>query len=302
MFLAKEIMDKVRDAIILAGGRGTRMLPANLFMAKETLPLIDTPILNHIFCEAALAGVERIHLVLSKQKEEQLRSFFEGESNIDADVRADLPRIALDIRELGVEIRTYIQEMPGGVGDAIAVASKEIEGAFLVLLGDNILIKEHLGPKSNDRLNASGASLEMVKNFEENGLPCVGIKSVSKKEISKYGVVEIDGSRILKIVEKPKISDAPSSFVLCGRYLLTSDINEILDLYPESEFGEMQSIEVLGHYIKTVGLESVKFDEYQMYDSGGPISWLKAQIDHGLRRDDISSELYEWLTDRLSRI
>jgi len=294
-------MDKVKDAIILAGGRGTRMLPANLFMAKETLPLVDTPILNHILWEAAVAGVERIHLVLSKKKEEQLRSFLEG-SDIDLDVRPDLPRIALDIRELGVEIITHIQERPGGVGDAIAVASKEINGAFLVLLGDNILIEEHRGPQSNDRRNASGASLEMVNNFEENGLPCVGIKSVSQKEISKYGVVEIVGSRILDIVEKPKISEAPSSFVLCGRYLLTSDINEILELYPESEFGEMQSIEILSHYIKTVGLESVKFDEYQMYDSGEPISWLKAQIDHGLRRDDVSSELFEWLTDRLSRI
>ena len=59
------LMQDVKDAIILAGGMGTRMLPASLYMPKETMPLVDTPILNHLIWEASKAGVERIHLVLS---------------------------------------------------------------------------------------------------------------------------------------------------------------------------------------------------------------------------------------------
>ena len=59
---------EIRDAIILAGGLGTRMLPASLYTAKEALPLIDTPILNHLVWEATKAGATRIHLVLSERK------------------------------------------------------------------------------------------------------------------------------------------------------------------------------------------------------------------------------------------
>jgi UTP--glucose-1-phosphate uridylyltransferase len=60
-------MARVRDAIILAGGIGTRMLPASLYMPKETMPLIDTPILNHLVWEAAKAGVSQVHLVVSEK-------------------------------------------------------------------------------------------------------------------------------------------------------------------------------------------------------------------------------------------
>ena len=70
-------MERVRDAVILAGGSGTRMLPASLYTPKETLPLLDTPILNHLIWEAARAGVSRVHLVLSKRKFEILKEFLE---------------------------------------------------------------------------------------------------------------------------------------------------------------------------------------------------------------------------------
>ena len=66
--------EKVEDAVILAGGNGTRMLPASLFMPKETMPLVDTPLINHLIWEAAKAGVSRVHLVLSRESMEFLGS------------------------------------------------------------------------------------------------------------------------------------------------------------------------------------------------------------------------------------
>ena len=64
----------------------------------------------------------------------------------------------------------------------------------------------------------------------------------------------------------------------------------------------MQSIYVLNYLIENVGINAVNLEQMRMYDSGDPMSWLKSQIDHGLRREDTSSELYEWLIDRLARI
>ncbi len=296
-------MAKVRDAIILAGGRGTRMLPASLYMPKETMPLVDTPILNHLVWEASRAGVERVHLVLSERKEELLSKSLDREfqSYWDGD-RGDLPRDALGLGALEVEIRAHIQKRAGGVGDAISVALEDIRGPTLVLLGDNILLKSHHGPMFSGPEYSSNASLELVESYGEWGLPCAGILPVKSEDLSKYGVVGLDKGKICSIVEKPLSSEAPSSYVLCGRYLITEDASEILDRFPESEFGEMQSIAMLRYYIENTGLTGVKLEGYQMYDSGDPITWLKSQIDHGLRRDDISADLLEWISERIAKI
>ena len=91
-------MAKVEDAVILAGGSGTRMLPASLFMPKETMPLVDTPIINHLIWEAAKAGVSRVHLVLSERKYGILRDFIDNEVVHENSIRTDLPRDSLRTR------------------------------------------------------------------------------------------------------------------------------------------------------------------------------------------------------------
>ena len=84
-------MPRINDAIILAGGGGTRMLPASLYVPKETLPLVDTPIINHLIWEVAKAGVTRIHLVLSSRKKDILNEFLENEVVHGPEVRVISP-------------------------------------------------------------------------------------------------------------------------------------------------------------------------------------------------------------------
>ena len=87
--------------------------------------------------------------------------------------------------------------------------------------------------------------------------------------------------------------------VLCGRYVMPRNTREILERYPISEFGEMQSIQLLNHLVENGGLQAVKLDRMKMYDSGDPLAWLKSQIDHGLKRSDIGGDLKNWLRGRL---
>ena len=163
----------IRDAIILAGGLGTRMLPASLYSPKEALPLIDTPILNHLIWEVTRAGVSRIHLVLSRNKYRFFNGFLSETNNNLEEARDDLPREALSLESDGVEIIPHIQENPGGVGDAISVALGSIEGCFLVVLGDMVLIEKHHGPMQSGPYFASSASERLISKFEESGRPCV---------------------------------------------------------------------------------------------------------------------------------
>ena len=292
-------MEEINDAIILAGGGGTRMLPASLFVPKETLPLVDTPIINHLIWEVAMAGVSRIHLVLSQRKKDMLNEFIESGIVHGPEVRAELPRDSLRLGLEGVEIISHVQENPGGVADAISTAIGQIDGPFLVLLGDMLLMDKHVGPKHSGPEFASCASSMLVSSFEETGVPNVGICSVESEEISKYGVVGLSNGMVVEIAEKPSLEEAPSEFILCGRYVMPRNTREILEQYPISEFGEMQSIQLLNHLVENGGLQAVKLDRMKMYDSGDPLAWLKSQIDHGLNRSDIGGELENWLKGRL---
>ena len=292
----------VSEAVILAGGLGTRMLPASLYSAKEALPLIDTPILNHLVWECARAGVKRVHIVLSQKKKDLLDGFLRGEVFGYDGVRPDLPRNSLALGTEGMEIIPHVQLSPGGVADAISVALENVESEFLVLLGDMLLMESHFGPTEAGPENASGASMRLVDAFEKNGLPCVGLFEVEDEEVSKYGIAEISNGMVMGIEEKPEKTRAKSNYALCGRYIFPKNTKGILERFPISEFGEMQSILLMNYMVENGGLNGVILEGMEMYDSGDPVSWLKSQVDHGLRRQDTSSDLLEWLTNRLSRI
>jgi len=293
-------MTVVNDAIILAGGMGTRMLPASLYAPKEVLPLLDTPLINHLIWEAELAGVKRIHLVLSQKKVHYLEDFLKSKIIHGNDIRRELPRHALMLGSGRAEVIPHVQKTPGGIGNAISVVADYVDGPFLVLLGDMLVLDdaeltEAPGPESSSR-----ASKNMILKFEERGLACVGAISVDPDEVNKYGIVVGNGDEVEKIVEKPTTANEYGNLALCGRYVFPAGAMDLLKKKSIVGHGELQSIRLLNHYIKQEGLDLVEFENSIVYDGGNPISWLKAQIDHGLRRGDVADDFEKWLRERLS--
>ena len=197
-----------------------------------------------------------------------------------------------------IEFLVHTQDEPLGLGHAILQSLDEIDGPYLVLLGDNIITDKF---SSVQNFVPSNASCELISAFHQTGLPCAAIYSVPQNEVSNYGVIELNGEKISEIIEKPAIKDAPSNKVLCGRYLFTQDSRELLaSKFPVSEFGEYQTIELQKHWMSGEGLIAVDLSDYQWYDSGNPLSWLKSQIDYGLRNPDYSNQLRQWLDKRLN--
>ena len=293
---------EVHDALIVAGGLGTRMLPASAAVAKEALPLVDIPALYHLVWEAVAAGCDRIHLILSPSKlglAETLKPSPEMVVEMHS-ARPELPLSAFEPLPEGVKIFIAVQKTARGLGDAISCALDNVEGAFLVLLGDNLLMAKHPIAEDVGVGNASLASARLVSAFQRTGRPCGGMKQVAEKDVSNYGVVALSGERIVDLVEKPPIEDAPSRWVLCGRYLFTPDTAELLTEYDLASYGDMQTIAIQRHWMaQEGGLIGVDLDDHQWYDSGSPLSWLVAQIDHALRRDDLADGLRAWFDERL---
>ena len=285
-------MAAVEDAVLVAGGMGSRMLPASAAIAKEALPLVDIPALSHLAREAVAAGAKRIHIITSPKKD--LSQLLKDNSWLH-DTRPDLSAELLSPFN-DVEVLVHVQEVPKGFGDALSCALHAIDGPFMVLLGDNILLDSF---NSTSNYIPSSASKKLVEAYLRTGLPCVGLAAVNDPE--NYGVVSMDGELVKDIIEKPVREDAPSNLVLCGRYVFTSDTSKLLSMYDYEQYGELQSIAIQQHWMQNEGLVGVELKGFQWYDSGAPLPWLKGQIDYALRRGDMSDELRSWLTDRLQR-
>tara|TARA_B100000965_G_scaffold406637_2_gene446785 strand:+ start:13566 stop:14429 length:864 start_codon:yes stop_codon:yes gene_type:complete len=286
-------MTVVKDAVIVAAGLGSRMLPTSAYLPKESLPLVDIPAFIHLVREAINANATRIHIITSPKKD--FSTFLEDKQ----EYHSLRPEISESLFSLDESIKFFIhtQYEPLGLGNAILQSLDHIEGPYLVLLGDNIITDNF---SSVQDFQASNASSRLVSAFNKTGLPCAAIYSVPKSEVSNYGVIELNGDKISQIIEKPAIENAPSNKVLCGRYIFTKDSKDLLtSTYPVSEFGDFQTIELQKHWMNGNGLIGVDLSDYQWYDSGNPLSWLKAQIDYGLRNLDYSENLQEWLKQRL---
>ena len=285
-------MAAVEDAVLVAGGIGSRMLPASAAIAKEALPLVDIPAISHLAREAVEAGAKRLHIITSLTKD--FTSLLKDNSWA-LDKRPDISKELLS-PFADVEVLVHVQEVPRGFGDALSCALDSISGPFMVLLGDNILLDSY---SSVSNYNPSNASKILVEAYEKTSLPCVGLAAVEDPE--NYGVVSMEGQLVKEIVEKPNRNDAPSNLVLCGRYLFTEDTANLLSKYSFEEYGELQSIALQKHWMENDGLVGVELHGFQWYDSGAPLPWLKSQIDYALGREDMADEIRDWLKDRLQR-
>lgn len=287
-------MGRVLDAVIVAAGMGTRMLPVSGYIAKEMLPLVDVPVMHHLILEARAAGCTRIHIITSPAKDfslllEDMNHKFSSFSN-DQTL----------LNPMGdAEYFIHYQHEQLGLAHAISMASQSISGPFLVLLGDNILTSNHAATTS---FEPSSVSTDLVSLHQETGCACGSVYDVGPDSVNQYGIVSLDGDKVQSIVEKPNKEDAPSTLAFCGRYIFTEDFSALLDRFSVEEHGELQSIAILEHWMNEGKLRAHVLDStVSWYDSGMPLVWLTSQIDHALRRPEYGDELTAWLAQRMNQ-
>lgn len=270
---------EIKTAVIPVAGRGTRFHPVTKAVAKELLPLVDTPILHHIVLEAARAGIQRIVLITSKGKT-SLEDYF------DSDLDDELLR--------SIDIISVRQGAPRGLGHAILCA-KPIVGnePFAVLLGDDVIDSE------------ISVTKQLVDAFHANGdSPVVGVMEVSEADTSKYGIVSgqkvSDRTMLLDtLVEKPKPGTAPSRYAIPGRYILTPDIFEFLQRGNVTVGGEIQLTDSLQALAKKRKMYAYEF-KGQRFDAGDKFGYLEANLHYAMKRPEIRDRAIQ-LIQRLAK-
>ena len=181
------------EAIILAGGFGTRLRPLTYTRAKALLPILNKPMIVHLL-ETLPDEVTKVILAVNYRKD-QIEKYFKE-------------------NDCGKEIIVNDERKPLGTGGATKFAEKHITGRFLVLNSDIIC-----------SLNLSDMIRFHVKN---NAMSTISLWPVDN--VSEFGVADVkENGNIIGFVEKPKPEDAPSEFINAGAYLLEPEVLDYIE-------------------------------------------------------------------------
>ena len=287
-------MQKVRKAVIPAAGFGTRFLPETKAMPKEMLPLVDKPTIQYIVEEILDSGIEEI-LIISGHAKRAIEDHFDSSPELEQHLlkQGKLEQLK-QIRKISdVKIHYPRQAYQRGLGDAILCAKDFIDGEpFGVILGDDVVYTGTEEP----------ALKQLMDQYDKTGGTVIGCQVVAPEKVSAYGI--IDGKptgdenllRVKDMVEKPKLSEAPSRFAALGRYVITPEVFEILEETRPGKGGEIQLTDALRVMAHQGNVYAYNF-QGKRYDTGDKLGYLKAVVEFALRRDDLGPAFREYLRE-----
>jgi glucose-1-phosphate thymidylyltransferase len=201
--------------LILSGGAGTRLRPITHTSAKQLVPVANKPVLFYGIEALVEAGIREIAVIIAPETGEEIR------------------RAAGDGSEFGARITYIQQEAPLGLAHALLTAEEFLgQSPFVMYLGDNLL------------RNGITDLVEVFRSSEPDAL----ILLTRVDDPSSYGVAELNGDRVVRLVEKPK--DPPSDLALVGVYMFTHSIFEAAHSIEPSGRGELEITDAIDTLIE----------------------------------------------------
>lgn len=239
--------------IILAGGTGSRLYPLTKVTNKHLLPVGKYPMIFHSINKLKQAGIYNILIVTGK------------------DHMGEVVNLLGSGSEMGVNFTFKVQDEAGGIAQALGLAEQFVgDDQMVVILGDNVFADDIAPYVSNFREQKKGAKILLQEVHDPQ----------------RYGVAELDGSRIVSIEEKPK--RPKSNLAVTGIYMFDSSVFNIIKTLKPSGRGELEITDVNNAYIER---DELTYDVLQGWwtDAGTHTSWARA---NELAKDIIFGEEY----------
>jgi UTP--glucose-1-phosphate uridylyltransferase len=297
---------EVTKAVVPVAGLGTRFLPATKVTPKVMMPVVDKPAIQYVVEEAVGAGLSDV-LLITGEGQESISDHFERAYDLEARLSARGNQKALaEVRAPSELARvSYVrQDSPRGLGHAVLCAADHVgDEPFAVLLGDDLI-------DGKDDLLA-----RMIAARQRYGGSIIALMEVSADQISSYGCAAFKPTEdpqivaVTDLIEKPHVSEAPSNWIVIGRYVCDPSIFSVLSHTPAGRGGEIQLTDAL----RTLaiadrdsrsdggGVHGVLF-RGRRYDTGNKQDFLRTTVEFACARPDLAPEFVPWLREYLQTL
>ncbi|MDA8319249.1 MAG: UTP--glucose-1-phosphate uridylyltransferase [Actinomycetota bacterium] len=296
----------VTKAVVPVAGLGTRFLPATKATPKVMLPVVDKPAIQYVVEEAVSAGLRDVVLITG-DNQSSIADHFSRATDLEAQLEARGNQRALaDVRapaELA-SVSLVRQDAPRGLGHAVLCAADQVgDEPFAVMLGDDLI------DARDDLLT------RMIQARQRYGGSIIALMEVPPDQVSAYGCAafkptdEADVVAITDLVEKPDPSEAPSNWIIIGRYICDPAIFDVLRETPAGRGGEIQLTDGLRTLAvadrDTVpvggGVHGVLF-RGRRYDTGNKQDFLRTTVEFACARPDLAEDFVPWLREFLDKL
>ncbi|MDQ3850208.1 MAG: glucose-1-phosphate thymidylyltransferase [Actinomycetota bacterium] len=200
--------------LILSGGKGTRLRPITHTSAKQLVPVANKPVLFYGVEAMAAAGIDEVGIIVAPETGGEIRA------------------AVGDGAQFGARVTYVEQDEPLGLAHAVLTAEPFLgDEAFVMYLGDNIL---------------QGGITDLVQAFRAHE-PDALILLTPVPDPENYGVAELDGERVVRLVEKP--SEPASDLALVGVYMFTARIHDAARAIEPSGRGELEITDAIQYLV-----------------------------------------------------
>lgn len=286
----------IKKAVIPVAGFGTRFLSASKVVPKELFPVVDRPIIEIIVNELIECGIDEILLIIREGKESIINHF-----GINAKVEDYLANygkydILKNVKKTNLidKIKVVMQKEPLGFANAISYAKDFVANQpFVLCTGDELILNETCSSVN-----------QLINAYYNVNKSVIGLSFTESCELSNYGIVECEKNDIFfnikDIVEKP-INNPPSNYAINGKYIMQSDIFEIIDRHSKIKNSEILFTDCLLEQAKTGSVVGYEIEGVRC-DTGDKFGFIKANIEYGLRCKTVSDKLKKYLKEVVNEI
>jgi len=199
-------MKREMKAVVLAAGEGQRLRPLTLTRPKHLIHIGGRPILEHLLFSLKEAGIEDV-LIVVHYKAEQIKEYFGDGSNLD------------------MKIDYAFQKKIGGTADAFGLAENYVDGDFLAVYGDLLITSK---------------AVKSALSIHNKTKPAATLTTLNVEKPEYYGIIRIEGDKVVEIVEKPSPEIAANKPINAGIYVFSTEVFEAIRRTGTSPRGEQE--------------------------------------------------------------